>query len=442
MIRETSDRKLIFSLAFPAVLQTVVRSLFVIVDAFWVGKMGSPELAALTSATFLVWGILALGEMPATGTNSLIAQSTGAKNTALSSRIASQNIVNTFVYTIILSLLIIPVLPLMYRFMNLSVSQALLSNEYLITLLLGFPCVTMLSTVNAIFRGHGDTKTPFYLLVFAILMNFFLAPVFIFGFLFVPAGGLVGAALSTLVSFMLVFIAGFYILRKRGLSDSIFKYNFDTAIIKETFRIGFPVALNGVGFSLIYVFVARFVADYGTVGFAALGIGHRSEALAYQITVGFSLAASVLVGQCMGAGKVERAEKLAWKVLGVASVVILVYSVLLFIFSAEVAMFFIKDAEVIRNASIYNKIAATVQIFSAAEVILSGAFSGAGDSVPPAVIGLPMNALRIPLVAIFSVIWGLNGIWIAICLTVVLKGIIITFWFSRGRWKNRKPALK
>jgi len=439
MIQETSDRKLILRLALPAVLQTVVRSLFLIVDAFWVGKIGSPELAALTSATFLVWGILALGEMPATGTNSLIAQSTGAKNTALSSRVSAFNIVNTFVYTIILSLLIIPVLPLMYKFMNLSDSQAALSNEYLITLLLGFPCVTMLSTVTAIFRGNGDTKTPFYLLVAAILMNFVLAPVFIFGFFFVPAGGLQGAALSTLISFFIVFTAGFYLLRKRGLADSIFKYKFDTAIIKETFRIGFPIALNGVGFSLIYVFVARFVADYGTVGFAALGIGHRSESLAYQITVGFSLAASVLVGQCMGAGKTERAGKLAWKVLGTASVVILIYSVLLFIFSAEIASIFIKDPDVIFNASIYNKLAATVQIFSAAEVILSGAFAGAGDSAPPAVIGLPMNALRIPLVAFFSVMWGLNGIWIAICLTVVLKGIIITFWFSRGKWKDRKP---
>ena len=112
---------------------------------------------------------------------------------------------------------------------------------------------------------------------------------------------------------------------------------------------------------------------------------------------------------------------------------------MLFIFSAEIAAIFTKDPEVIFNASIYNKLAAAVQIFSAAEVILSGAFAGAGDSAPPAVIGLPMNALRIPLVALFSAIWGLNGIWIAICLTVVLKGIIITFWFSRGRWKDRKP---
>jgi len=91
---------------------------------------------------------------------------------------------------------------------------------------------------------------------------------------------------------------------------------------------------------------------------------------------------------------------------------------------------------------VYNKIAACVQIFSAAEVILSGAFSGAGDSLPPAIVGLPLNFLRIPLTALFSVLWGLTGIWIAICITVVIKGLIMSVWFKGGRWKKRKFALK
>ena len=187
-----------------------------------------------------------------------------------------------------------------------------------------------------------------YLLVFAVLLNFFLAPLFMFGLWFVPAFGMTGAALSTLTAYSISFIVSFIILKKKSLICKLSKYKIDKAIIMETFRIGFPIALNGVGFSLIYVFVSRFVADYGTVAFAALGIGHRSESLAYQITVGFSLASSILVGQNIGAGNPERAEKLAWKILGYASIVMLVYSLLLFIFSAEVARFFINDNAVIK----------------------------------------------------------------------------------------------
>lgn len=433
-----SDRKIILSLAVPAVLQTVVKSLFAIIDAFWVGKMGSVELAAITVATFLVWGILALGEMIATGTNSLIAQTTGAKNPELSKKIASANIVNTFFHTVSIAVVLIPILPLFFYITNLNPEQSKLAGEYLVTLLIGFPCITLLSTVSAIFRGYGDTKTPFYLLVLAIVLNIFLAPLFIFGINGFLAYGLAGAATSSLVSYLISFIIGYRILRKKDLIDKITHYRFNFNILKETLRIGLPVSLNGIAFSMIYIFVSRFVADFGTVGFASLGIGHRSESLAYQITVGFGLASTILVGQNMGAGNIKRAERLAWKIFGVASAVIILYSVGLFVFSEEVARFFTSDAEVIKAASIYNKIAAMVQIFSAMEVIFGGAFAGAGDTLPTAVIGFPLNFLRIPLAPILASVWGLNGIWIAICATVVLKGIITVIWFNTGRWKNRK----
>ena len=436
-----TDRKLILTLAIPAVLQTVVRSLFAIVDAFWVGKMGSIELAAITVATFLVWGILALGEMIATGTNSLIAQSTGAKNPALSKDIASLNIVNTLFHTISISLILIPMLPLFFYITNLNAEQSKLASEYLVTLLIGFPCITLLSTVSAIFRGHGDTKTPFYLLVLAIVLNIFLAPLFIFGIYGIHGYGLAGAAVSSLVSYFISFVIGYRLLRKRDLISRVTHYKFDFKILKETLRIGMPVALNGIAFSMIYIFVSRFVADYGSVGFASLGIGHRSESLAYQVTVGFGLASTILVGQNVGAGNIPKAERLAWKIFGVASVVILIYSAGLFIFSTEIARFFSTDLEVIKAASIYNKIAATVQIFSAAEVIFGGAFAGAGDTLPTAVIGFPLNFIRIPMAAVMSGIWGLNGIWVAICFSVVLKGIIIVFWFNTGRWKKRKLSV-
>lgn len=437
-----SDRKLILSLAIPAVLQTVVRSLFAIVDAFWVGKMGSVELAAITVATFLVWGILALGEMIATGTNSLIAQSTGAKNHALSKEIASLNIINTLFHTISLSLVLIPLLPLFFYITNLNPEQASLASEYLVTLLIGFPCITLLSTVSAIFRGIGDTKTPFYLLVFAIVLNIFLAPLFIFGINGFLEYGLSGAALSSLVSYFISFVIGYRILRKKDLISKINHYKFDFKILKETLKIGMPVALNGIAFSMIYIFVSRFVADYGTVGFASLGIGHRSESLAFQITVGFALASTILVGQNVGAGNIPKAERLAWKIFGTGAVVIILYSAGLFIFSTEIARFFTTDTEVIKAASIYNKIAAVVQIFSAAEVIFGGAFAGAGDTLPTAVIGFPLNFIRIPLAAVLSSVWGLNGIWIAICITVVFKGIIVVIWFNTGRWKKRKVNIE
>jgi len=438
-LKNLSDRKLIISLAIPAVLQTVVRSLFIIVDAFWVGKIDSLNLAALTIATFIVWGILALGEVISTATNTLVAQKVGGQDLFSAKTIASQNLVNTIIFSFFLGIFLIPLLSPLFQIMNVLSEQSELASKYLKVLLLGLPCITLLLTVTSIFRGYGNTKIPFYLLFLAIMMNFILAPLLIFGVSGLFEGfGIVGAAVSTLISFAFSAVIGYKILLKKNLIFSFFSYRINLPLIKETFRIGFPTSISGLAFSLIYVLVSKYVADYGTVGFASLGIGHRSESLIFQITVGFSLASTILVGQNIGAGNIRRAERLAWKILGISAFIVLIYSVVLFIFSREIAMIFTNDNDVISAASMYNKISSFVQIFSAAEIILTGAFIGAGDTLPPTLIAMPLNFLRIPLSAIFSSYFGLTGIWVAICLTVFLKGIFIAFLFKTGRWKRKK----
>lgn len=437
----SSDRKIILNLALPAVLQTVLRSFFIIIDAFWIGKMGSTELAALTAAAFIVWGILELGDMISTGNSSLVAQSVGAKNFNLSKKISVQNIVNSFFYSLTLGLIAMPLLPVLFAVMNLSAEHSLLSREYLVMLFSGLPCVILLSTVNSVFRGYGDTRTPFWLLLIALVLNFFLNPLLIFGIDGFLQFGMKGAALATLISYSISVVTGIIIALRRKLILPFRKYRTDLSIVKETVKIGLPVSLNGLAFSFIYIILARFISEYGTVGFASVGISHRSESLSYQITVGFSLAAAILTGQSVGANDTERAEKLAMKTLGFGSVVILIYALLLFIFSAEVASIFTTDPDVIKTASIFNKISASVIIFSAVEVILSGAFAGAGDSMPPAVISTSINILRIPLAGILSLYFALTGIWIGIALTVLLKGVLIFIWFKRGKWKNKKTKL-
>lgn len=436
-----SENRLILTLAIPAVLQTLIKSSFTLSDTYWVGKLGSVPLAAISVATFLVWGAISLGEIIATGTNALVAQSTGAKNNPLSAKISTINIINAFFYSFILGNLIVPFTPYIYDLINLNAEQRYFSDEYFHTILYGFPAFILLSTLSAAFRGYGDTRTPFYLLLFAAVLNFVLNPVLIFGINIgdevVLNYGMKGSALVSVISYFIAFLIGLYIIRKRGLADKLFSYTFDKKIISDTFKIGIPLGLNGLAFSMIYVFVSSFVAEYGSTGLAALGIGHRSESLPYQATVGFALAATIMVGQNLGAGLPDKAEHYAWKILKLSGAFIAVYSVILFVFSADIAAIFSQDIQVIQAASDYNKLAAIVLIFTAMDVILSGAFSGAGDTIPPAVISFTFNIIRIPLCFLLSPIWGLTGIWIAICLSAALKGIAISIWFKLGKWKTR-----
>ena len=176
--------------------------------------------------------------MISTGTNSLVAQSVGAEDSPLSSRISTVNLFNTFFYSLFLGIVIIPVLPFLYSLVNLDAHHSALSDEYLITILVGLPCVALLSTASAIFRGYGDTKSPFYLLVIAVILNVITTPLFIFGTMdwlgFGFTGyGLRGAALGTLVSYFTAFIFGYVWLRKRDYIAPFTTYKFNPLIIKR-----------------------------------------------------------------------------------------------------------------------------------------------------------------------------------------------------------------
>jgi putative MATE family efflux protein len=444
-----SLNRTILTLAWPAVLQNLVRSSLPIFDSFWIGKLGPEYLAAMTVASFLSWGIFAMGEMIAIGTNSLVSQSKGANQENTARHVGSTNLIVALLYGILIALTVMPLLPLLYKLTNIDAETSILSNQYLFPLLLGFPALLLFETGNSIYRGHGDTQTPFRLLVVATVIKIILTPIMIFGISGHFQYGMAGASLSTVIAYGVSFIISIIVLNRRKLILSLknkvinlfkdFKFNLKT--VSETIKIGLPLSLEGLFFSMIYVFVSRFVSDFGTVGLAALGIGHRSEAIPYMIADGFSVTATILVGHSIGAANPDYAEKIAWRIFYFGCIPMFFYGALLFFGASSVAGIFTTDADVINVAKVYNMIAAFSIFFSASEAVFTGSFAGAGNSVPPLVISLGITTLRVPLCAVFAPIYGMNGIWIAIFSTTIIKGTILALWFRRGKWKERKFAL-
>lgn len=439
--------KQIIRLVWPVFFQNLGRSLAIaILDSFWIGKLGSEYLAALTVGTFLSWGAYALGELIPIGTNALVSQAVGAKQSDSAKHIGTLNLFNAVFTGIIIAVIILPALPLLYNFTNLDPAKSNLANQYLLPVLFLLPCTILFETGSSVFRGHGNTQTPFRLLLLVFTIKAILSPVLIF----TAKLGMSGASLATMTSYGAVFILELYLLRKnyfissvRSLSGHVRSGNaryerVNWRITRESLRIGLPLSLEGLAFSFIYVFVSRYVADFGTVGLAALGIGHRSEAIPYQIGEAFAVTASIIVGQNIGAKNPDRAETGAWRVLYISWLPMALYSVALFFFPSEIAGIFTTDSSVIAVAKVYNMIAAFSIFFAMSEAVFAGAFAGAGNALPPLVIYLPVTALRIPLCALLAPIYEMNGIWIAIFSTSIAKGILIALWFKLGHWKKRR----
>ena len=436
----------IIKLAWPVVLQNLGRSLAIaILDSFWIGKLGPEFLAAVTVGSFLSWGVFALAEMMPIGTNSLVSQAVGAKETESAKYIATLNLFNAVLLGILIAAIVYPILPLLYHFTNIDANKTVLANAYVLPILLLLPFTILFETGSAIFRGNGNTRTPLLLLIIVYGIKVILTPVFIFALNL----GLTGASLATMLSYGVTFIIELYLLKRHGLITSLKKKSveiiknkyYNLKVTLKTVKIGLPLSLEGLAFSFIYIFVTRYVADFGTTGLAALGIGLRSDAIPYQVGEAFAITASIIVGQNIGAQNIKRAENGAWRVLYISWIPMVLYGIVLFFFPEQVASIFTDDKSVIATAKIYNMIAAFSIFFAMCESIFAGAFAGAGNSLPPLAIYLPITALRIPLCALLAPIYGITGVWIAIFSTSISKGILIAIWFKLGRWKRRKFEL-
>jgi putative MATE family efflux protein len=214
----------------------------------------------------------------------------------------------------------------------------------------------------------------------------------------------------------------------------------DWSAMARISRIGLPIASQQFTFVAVYWFLIAYVHRFGETAGAAMGIGNRMEAFSYLTCYGFSLAASTLVGQNLGAGQPDRAARGAWWATGLGVAVTLVFTVLFLTIPKTIAEIFSDDPQVIAITVDYLIILGVSQWAMAFEIILEGAFAGAGDTMPPMLIMLPGSLARIPLAwwLAFDLGWGINGIWWTLTITTALKAIVLGYWFSLGHWKLKK----
>ncbi|HET9423803.1 MAG TPA: MATE family efflux transporter [Gemmatimonadaceae bacterium] len=422
-------------IAIPAVAASLLMTLFASVDAYWVGrKLGPSALAAVSTSLFYIWMAVALGEMVGVGLTSVAARRHGEGRHEEATRVAGDAIVFSLILGALLSAIGTLMLPKLFTMLGTNAEVSALGRRYLGTYLIGLPLIYGFFAVDATFRAAGDTRTPLLLLVGSVGVTLVLDPLLILGLAGFPELGIVGAAIATLATRGVVFAGGCAIAMRRGLLKL---GRVSRASIIAVCRVGLPTAVTGIVFSIIYIGIARIATPFGTPALAALGIGHRVESWLFMVGVGFGAATAAIVGQNLGAGRPDRAEKAGWiaaaycSVLGIAS------------FASQIlapewlAGIFSTDPAVIREAASYLRIAAVSQLAISLEMVLDGALGGAGDTVPPMVASTTLSVLRIPLAAFAATHWGTAGIWWVISLTACGRALaLVLLWRSR-RWLRK-----
>jgi putative MATE family efflux protein len=424
--------------ALPAVASSLLMTLFFSVDTYWIGtRVGPTGLAAASTAVFWIWLLVSIAEMVSVGLTAVASRRYGEGRGAEAARIAGDALVLALVLGTICGLVGLALLPQLFAVMHTSPEVSALGTRYLGTYLLGAPLIFGFFAVDAAFRAAGDTRTSFLLLSASVAVTLVLDPILIAGWGPIPALGVSGAALATIGTRAVAFGLGLMIVGRRGVLK-IGRPDWRT--LATVARVGLPTAVTGVVFSLIYVLVTRTATQFGTPALAALGIGHRVESWLFMIGVGFGAATAAIVGQNMGAGRTDRAERAGWISVGFCSLFGVAACVVELLVPEWFASIFTDDPAVIAEAAKYLRIAAISQLGICAEIVLEGALGGSGYTLAPMLTSTVITASRIPLAAWAATQYGSAGLWWTISLTALGRAVAMMLIWRSGRWKGSSFA--
>lgn len=428
-------RGTILRLAAPTVAMMAFNACFNIIDSIWVGRLiGPAALAAVSTAGFYVWIVLNLGEMVDVGVVAIAARRHGERAPERAARVAAAALGGAVVAGVAVSALGFAVTDAMFRAMGVPAEVHALGRQYLHTWLLGAPLVFGFYALESAFRSSGDTRTPFWVLAGAVVLSMALDPLLIRGVGPFPALGVQGAALASVgVRGLSCLVLAVLAARKRIVRLRAPEWS----ALPTIFRIGAPFSLSGVLLSLVYMWLTRFTARFGTPALAALGVGHKMEGLGFIAISGFALSASALVGQNLGAGNPERARRAAWLTVAFALCATACTALLFVTTPRPFVRLFTGDPTVLTDGILYLRIISIAQIGQTFEIILEGALAGAGYTFWPMLWSATLTMLRIPLAAWWSGLWGVAGIWWALSLTATGRGVAMTALWMSGRWRGR-----
>jgi putative MATE family efflux protein len=433
----------ILLLSIPAVLEMVMESVFVIVDIYFVSKLGANAVATVGITESMVTIIYAIAIGLGTATTSLVSRRIGEKNQEGASVAAFQAILTGLAVSFIIG---IPgALYSKKLLVMMGASKPIIENMsgYTRIMIGGNVVIMMLFIINAIFRSAGNASVAMKVLWIGNIINIVLDPCFIFGLGPFPHMGVTGAAVATNIGRGTAVLIQFYLLffgKKRiRLSAKHLTVNF--RIMQKLLRLSFgSIGQNLIG-TTSWIALVRIISLFGSEVVAGYTIAMRIIGFTILPSWGISNAASTLVGQNLGAKKPERAEKAVWATGWINMILLGIIGIILVLFPESFIHLFIDDENVIISGVLGLRIISIGFIAYGLGMVLVNSFNGAGDTSTPLKINIfAFWFVEIPLAWFLAINAGFReeGVFIAIVVAESLMTLIAWIVFRRGKWKLKE----
>jgi putative MATE family efflux protein len=441
-LTEAPIGKSLVVLSVPIILANILHMAYTLIDTFWVGRLGANAVAAVSMSFPILFLMLAFGMGLGIAGTILVAQYKGKKNLQKVDYVSAQMFLMMFFVSLLLSVIGFFASGKILGLMGADPSFLYDATSYLKILFAGMIFMFTYFVFGALMRGVGDVITPMVIMFITVILNAILDPIFIMGWWGVPAYGVSGAAITTIMTEGLAGVVGLFMLftDKYGIRLKIKDFRPDFKIMKKMFRLGLPSSVEQSVRAIALSLMFYLVAGFGTQVVAAYGIGTRILSFAIIPSIGIATATSTLVGQNIGAGKVERAEKVTYLSSWIGFIVLTLFGIIAFFYGKDIAGFFLPgETEVLTEASSMLKIIALTFGFMSVQQILAGALKGAGDTFVSMILTVITTVIILfPVAFILSEFTplGKDGIWWSYPVTYI-TGMLITFiWFLKGSWKK------
>jgi len=420
-------------LVIPMILGLVSIFLINLVDTFYISLIGVKELVAISFTFPVTFTIMSFSFGIGIGASAVISRAIGEGNNNRVKRLTTDSLFLVAIIILFIAGLSFFYLDYIFYSIGATNESLILIKEYMIPWLLGVVFVVIPIVGNNAIRATGDAKTPSIIMVIMAVVNAVLDPILIFGFGPFPELGMKGAAISTVISYFIIMIAGLWILgvREKMLTKTIPNFSEILYSWKELLHIGIPAMLTQLLLPITFAILTRIASDLGDATVAAFGVGSRIESIAMIGLIALSTVIIPFLGQNFGAKNFERIKTASSFSLNFAILWGTISWIFLVLLSEIIAGAFSKDMVVQELIKEFLWIVP----FSFAFQGISSLTSASCNALDRPLHSTFLNIFRlfvflIPSAYIGSKIWGPRGFFLGIAIGNLATGTIAWFWFK------------